>query len=145
MQKACEDGLVSEEKITEAAARLFTTRYLLGLFDETEFDQLSYLEVESGEHLALAEKAAAESFVLLKNNGILPLKKEKLHTIGIIGPNADSRKALIGNYHGTASRYVTVQEGLRIISEIPCVFSPRWAVYLQRPGRRSGFCGRSPF
>ena len=62
---------------------------------------------------ALAEKAAAESFVLLKNNGILPLKKEKLHTIGIIGPNADSRKALIGNYHGTASRYVTVQEGLQ--------------------------------
>ena len=128
VQKACEDGLVSEEKITEAAARLFTTRYLLGLFDETEFDQLSYLEVESGEHLALAEKAAAESFVLLKNNGILPLKKEKLHTIGIIGPNADSRKALIGNYHGTASRYVTVQEGLqdylgdsvRVLTSVGC-------------------------
>ena len=128
VQKACEDGLVSEEKITEAAARLFTTRYLLGLFDETEFDQLSYLEVESGEHLALAEKAAAESFVLLKNNGILPLEKEKLHTIGIIGPNADSRKALIGNYHGTASRYVTVQEGLqdylgdsvRVLTSVGC-------------------------
>lgn len=128
MQKACEDGLVSEEKITEAAVRLFTTRYLLGLFDETEFDQLSYLEVESKEHLALAEKAAAESFVLLKNNGILPLEKEKLHTIGIIGPNADSRKALIGNYHGTASRYVTVQEGLqdylgdsvRVLTSVGC-------------------------
>ena len=128
VQKACEDGLVSGEKITEAAVRLFTTRYLLGLFDETEFDQLSYLEVESKEHLALAEKAAAESFVLLKNNGILPLEKEKLHTIGIIGPNADSRKALIGNYHGTASRYVTVQEGLqdylgdsvRVLTSVGC-------------------------
>ncbi|MFQ9396040.1 MAG: glycoside hydrolase family 3 C-terminal domain-containing protein [Lachnospiraceae bacterium] len=84
--------------------------------------------MESKEHLALAEKAAAESFVLLKNNGILPLEKEKLHTIGIIGPNADSRKALIGNYHGTASRYVTVQEGLqdylgdsvRVLTSVGC-------------------------
>jgi beta-glucosidase len=128
VQKACEDGLVSEETITESAVRLFTARYLLGLFDETEFDRLSYLEVESREHLALAEKAAAESFVLLKNNGIIPLEKEKLHTIGIIGPNADSRKALIGNYHGTASRYVTVQEGLqdylgdsvRVLTSVGC-------------------------
>ncbi len=50
---------------------------------------------------------------LPKNNGILPLDKEKLKTIGIIGPNADSRQALIGNYHGTASRYITIQEGIQ--------------------------------
>ena len=131
VQKACEDGLVSEETITESAVRLFTTRYLLGLFDETPYDRISYLEVESEEHLALTEKAAAESFVLLKNNGVLPLKKEKLHTLGVIGPNADSRKALIGNYHGTASRYVTVQEGLqdylgdsvRILTSVGCDLS----------------------
>ena len=91
----------------------FTTRYLLGLFDGSEYDHISYLEVESPRHLDAAEKAAEKSFVLLKNNGLLPLDKEKLKTIGIIGPNADSRQALIGNYHGTASRYITIQEGIQ--------------------------------
>lgn len=100
IMKAYEKGLVTEETITRAAVRLFTTRYLLGLFDGSEYDNISYLEVESPRHLDAAEKAAEKSFVLLKNNGILPLDKEKLKTIGIIGPNADSRQALIGNYHG---------------------------------------------
>ncbi len=111
--KAYEEGLVSEEAITEAAVRLFTTRYLLGLFDETDFDRITYDRVECKEHLALAERAAAESFVLLKNDGLLPLRKEKLRTIGVIGPNADSRLSLIGNYHGTATEYVTILEGIR--------------------------------
>lgn len=106
-------GMVTEETITESAIRLFTTRFLLGLFDGSEYDDIPYTEVESKEHLALAQKAAEESIVLLKNNGILPLAKEKLNTVGIIGPNADSRAALVGNYHGTASRYVTIQEGIQ--------------------------------
>lgn len=110
---AVQDGLVSEETITEAAVRLFTTRYLLGLFDGSEYDAIPYTEVESPAHLALAEKAAQESFVLLKNNGILPLEKSKIKTIGVIGPNANSRAALVGNYHGTASRYITILEGLQ--------------------------------
>ncbi|MDO5808297.1 MAG: glycoside hydrolase family 3 C-terminal domain-containing protein [Lachnospiraceae bacterium] len=110
---AVQDGLVSEETVTEAAIRLFTTRYLLGLFDGSEYDTIPYTEVESPAHLALAEKAAEESFVLLKNNGLLPLDRSKIRTIGVIGPNANSRAALVGNYHGTASRYVTVLEGLQ--------------------------------
>lgn len=110
---AVQDGLVSEKTITEAAVRLFTTRCLLGLFDGSEYDAIPYTEVESPAHLALAEKAAQESFVLLKNNGILPLEKSKIKTIGVIGPNANSRAALVGNYHGTASRYVTILEGLQ--------------------------------
>ena len=126
--KAVQEGMVTEETITESAVRLYTTRFLLGLFDGSEYDQISYYEIESREHLALSQKAAEESFVLLKNNGILPLQKEKLHTIGIIGPNADSRAALAGNYHGTASRYVTIQEGIqdyvgtdvRVLTSVGC-------------------------
>lgn len=115
---ACKEGLVSEETITEACTRLYTARYLLGLFEGSEFDTISYQVVECREHLALAKKAAEESFVLLKNDGILPLHKNKLHTVGIIGPNANSRASLDGNYHGTASDYVTVQEGiLRYLGE----------------------------
>lgn len=125
---AYQAGLVSEETITEAAVRLYTTRYLLGLFDGSEYDDIPYETVECKKHLALSERAAAESFVLLKNNGILPLEKEKIKTLGIIGPNADSRASLIGNYHGTASEYVTVQEGVirylgdevRVLTSIGC-------------------------
>ena len=108
MVKAYQDGLVTEEEITLAAERLFTTRFLLGLFDETEYDQIGYDKIECKEHLALADRATAEGVVLLKNNGILPLKKEQLKTIGVVGPNANSRAALVGNYHGTSSRYITV-------------------------------------
>ncbi len=111
--KAYEQGLVTEEDITRSAERLFTTRFLLGLFDKTDYDDIGLEKVECKEHLALAERAAAESVVLLKNDGILPLKKDKLKSVGVIGPNANSRAALIGNYHGTASRYITVLEGIQ--------------------------------
>ncbi len=111
--KACQEGLVTQDEISLAAERLFTTRFLLGLFDETPYDNTGFDRIECKEHLELAEQAAAEGMVLLKNNGLLPLKKEELKAIGVIGPNADSRKALMGNYHGTASRYITVLEGIQ--------------------------------
>ena len=58
-------------------------------------------------------QVAQQCMVLLKNQDhTLPLDPKKLHTVGVIGPNADSRRALIGNYMGTASRYITVLEGI---------------------------------
>ena len=113
MMKAYQDGLVTEEEITQAAERLFTTRFLLGLFDETEYDKTGFDKIECREHLKLADRAAAEGIVLLKNNGVLPLNKENLKAVGVIGPNANSRAALIGNYHGTSSRYITILEGIQ--------------------------------
>lgn len=110
--EAWHHGLVTEETITQACERLFTTRFLLGLFDETEYDDIPYSVVECPEHLHLAEKVAAEGMVLLKNNGILPLRKKDVGTIGVIGPNANSRAALVGNYHGTAAEYITVTDGI---------------------------------
>ncbi len=107
-------GMVTEEAISEAAVRLFTTRFMLGLFDGSEYDNIPYTKVECEEHLRMAHRVALESIVLLKNeNNILPIKKDKIRSIGVIGPNADSRAALIGNYHGTSSEYVTVLEGIR--------------------------------
>lgn len=110
---AYEQGLVTEEAITEAAVRLYTTRYLLGLFDKTQYDSIPYEVVECEEHMALADKITKESIVMLKNDGILPLDVNKIKTIGVIGPNANSRRALMGNYHGTSSEYVTVSEGIQ--------------------------------
>ena len=116
--KAYEDGLITEADLTLAAERVFTTRYMLGLFDEegTEYDNLDMSVVECKEHLELAKKVATQGCVLLKNNGVLPLDKSKVKTIGVVGPNADSRVALIGNYYGTASRYITVLEGIQRIA-----------------------------
>ena len=113
MMSAYQQGLVTEDDLTLAAERLFTTRFLLGMFDETEYDKIGYDKIECKEHLALADKATAEGVVLLKNNGLLPLKKEAIKSIGVIGPNANSRVALVGNYHGTSSRYITVLEGIQ--------------------------------
>lgn len=113
VMNAVEQGMLDEKYITESAIRLFTTRYLLGMFTETEYDRIPYTVVECREHLALEDRAARESFVLLKNNGILPLDKNKLHDVAVVGPNADSRIALKGNYHGDASRYTTVLEGIQ--------------------------------
>ncbi len=113
LMKAYNKGLVTEETIRQAAIRLFTTRFLLGMFDATEYDGLNYLDVETKEHIAVAKRASDESIVLLKNDGILPLDKDKNQVIAVIGPNADSRRPLIGNYYGTSSEYITAIEGIR--------------------------------
>ena len=110
---AVEDGLITEEDITVAAERLLTSRFLMGLFDGSEYDDIPYEAVECREHLEEALNMARKGSVLLKNDGVLPLDKSKLKTIGVVGPNADSRAALIGNYHGTSSRYITVLEGIQ--------------------------------
>ena len=113
LMKAYNKGLVTEEAIREAAVRLFTTRYLLGLFDKTEYDDLTYLDVETKDSLALAKRASDEAVVMLKNDGILPLNKDEAKVIAVIGPNADARRPLMGNYYGTSSEYVTAIEGIR--------------------------------
>ncbi len=115
--QSVEMGLITEETITQACERLFTARMKLGMFDEAEkvpFNTISYEKVDCKEHQALNLEISKKSLVLLKNeNNFLPLSKDSFKTVGIIGPNANSRKALVGNYEGTASRYVTILEGIQ--------------------------------
>ena len=112
--QALKRGLITAAQIRTACVRALTTRLLLGCLEEevTPWDDLPYTVVDCRKHQQLNERAAARSMVLLKNNGLLPLHKETLKTIGVIGPNADSRAALHGNYHGTPGQYITVLEGL---------------------------------
>lgn len=114
---AVQDGRVDEERLNEALINLFTTRMKLGVMEEKEenpFDKIPYTVVDSKEMKDLNLKAAEKSVVLLKNkDGILPLNKNNTKTIGVIGPNANNRRALVGNYEGTASRYITVLEGIQ--------------------------------
>ena len=110
---ALKKGLITEEQITRSCVRLYTTRFLLGLFDGSEYDSIPYEVVECEGHRKLAVTAAEKGIVLLKNDGILPLDKSRIKTIGVIGPNANSRRVLSGNYHGTSSHYVTVLDGIQ--------------------------------
>ncbi len=112
--QAYQDGLVTEEQITQAAVHVMTTRMKLGLFDsDCDYDSIPYSENDSDAHAKLARKTAQESIVLLKNDGILPVNLDQIQTVAVIGPNANSIPALEGNYNGTSSRYVTFLEGIR--------------------------------
>lgn len=117
LTEAVERGLVSEERLDEAVEHLMVTRLKLGVFDDREevpYSGITYEDNDTREHRELNFKAARKSFVLLKNQGsLLPLDKSKLKTVGIIGPNSNNRKALVGNYEGTASRYYTISEGIQ--------------------------------
>ncbi len=117
LKQAVNEGLVSEERLDEALLHLFTARMKLGVFDEkgdNPYDKITYDVVDSKEMRALNLKASERCMVLLKNaDNLLPLDKNKIKTIGIVGPNADNRQALVGNYEGTASRYKTIVEGIQ--------------------------------
>ena len=114
LMSAYEQGLVSEADITTAAEHLFTSRYMLGIMGEgSEYDAIPYEKVECQEHLDLPKTAAHKSCVLLKNDGLLPLDLDKVSSVGVIGPNADNRESLLGNYYGTASRNITALTGIQ--------------------------------
>ena len=105
-------GMISEETITASVEKLFEARFRLGMFDKDgPYDQLTDEAVESPEHLALSRKMAQESVVLLKNNGILPLDPKA--NVAVIGPNADDKSVLLGNYNGTPSQYTTLLRGIQ--------------------------------
>lgn len=116
--EALQEGLITEKEITTACERLFTTRFMLGMFaDDCEYDRIPVTDTDTDEHASLAREAAEKCMVLLENDGILPLDPDQVRTIAVIGPNADSIPALEGNYNGTSSRYVTFLEGLRRYAE----------------------------
>jgi beta-glucosidase len=112
---AVRHGLVSEAELDQAVRRLFIARLKLGLFDPPEkvpYFKITAAENDTPAHRALSLEAAKASMVLLKNDGLLPLKAAPAR-IAVIGPNADSLDALVGNYNGTPSKPVTVLAGLR--------------------------------
>ncbi|SFS06887.1 beta-glucosidase [Granulicella pectinivorans] len=101
---AVKRGDVTEAEIDTSVRRLFTARYRLGMFDpaaSVPWSSLPMSVVENEEHRALAAQAADKSMVLLKNDGVLPLKPG-VRTIAVVGPNAASLAALEGNYNAIA-------------------------------------------
>lgn len=114
LHEAINQGLVTEEEITDAVVELYTTRVRLGMFaSDNPYDQIPFEANDRDEHHALSLVAARKSIVLLKNDQLLPLNKQALRSVAVVGPNADSLEALRGNYFGTASRYTTFLRGIQ--------------------------------
>jgi len=113
--EAVTKGLISEKEIDAAVRNLMKIRFQLGMFDPPEmvkYAQIPYSENDSGPHHQLSLQASRESLVLLKNDGVLPLKKE-VKTIAVIGPNANDDDVLLGNYNGQPSVSVNALQGIQ--------------------------------
>jgi beta-glucosidase len=114
--EAVKQGLVSEREVDVSLARLLTARFKLGMFDDpagVRWSTIPLTVVDQPAHRELARRAARESIVLLKNQGhLLPLRKD-IGTLAVIGPNADQRRMLLGNYEGNPRDAVTPLRGIR--------------------------------
>ena len=114
-REAWQRGLISMGDIDGALVRLFAARYrngdLAGLSQRAP-DNTPVTAIDTPAHRDLALQAATKSLVLLKNDGVLPLKAGV--KVAVIGPLADATRVLRGNYSSTQSAPpVSVVEGLR--------------------------------
>lgn len=114
--EAIKQKLLTEEEVNASLVKLLSTQFKLGFFDPKSKDPYSkYMEdsIHNAHHIALTRKVAQQSMVLLKNEkSLLPLKKDGYPSIMILGPNATSYDALIGNYHGVSDKAVNFVEGI---------------------------------
>lgn len=116
LSKALKEGLVTEADIDRSLSRLLTLRFKLGEFDSADrvpFRKIPPSVNASEAHDQMALRAARESLVLLKNDGTLPWKSANLRKVAILGPTADSKAALLGNYYGIPKKSITLAEGLQ--------------------------------
>jgi beta-glucosidase len=113
--EAVQQGYLSVSAIDTALVRLFTARIRLGMFDPPSmvpYTKIDPSQLNSAAHRELARRLAEESMVLLKNDGVLPLKSS-VRRIAIVGPLASQTAVLLGNYSGTPTHTVTVLEGMK--------------------------------
>jgi beta-glucosidase len=142
LAKACQTGLITEEEINQAVAYALKARFRLGLFDPVDrgpYASIGPDQNDSLEHEAVALKVAEESVVLLKNDGILPLKRNHIKRIAVIGMNANSVPVLVGNYNGTPTRPVTILDGIKKVAgpNIAVDYQPGCPLALPASGRNA--------
>lgn len=112
---AINKNLLTEADINKALIPTLYTGMKLGFYDDNKanpYKKFGDDSLHNAYHVALARKVAQQSMVLLKNNGVLPLKLERYPAILVAGVNAQSQDALLGNYHGMSDNMVTFAEGI---------------------------------
>jgi beta-glucosidase len=115
--EAVEQGEISLEIIDQSVTRHLLKKFELGLFDNPFVNEETVMNVfDTPEQRELAFEIATKSMVLLKNDGVLPIKPEKLR-IGVIGPNADSSRCMEGDYSYTATT-----ELLKVVPAVDAAF-----------------------
>lgn len=116
VMNAINQQLLTTQEVDSALAAILRTEIKLGFFDDKKSSAYASYGTDSianEYHRSLARKMAQQSMVLLKNsNNILPLDKSNYPAIMIVGPNAASLDALIGNYHGVSNKTVNFVEGI---------------------------------
>lgn len=113
LHTALREGLVAMDDIDQAVRRLLRARFRLGMFDDpaaVPFSDIPMSVVASPQHIAISQEAAEKSLVLLKNDGVLPLRDGT--KVAVIGPNATNFEVLVGNYYGYPSQPVLPLEGI---------------------------------
>jgi len=117
LPEAVEKSLITEEDINTRLLRVLIGRFELGEMDSDSlvpWTKIPISIVNNEEHRKFALDMALESMTLLQNkNNILPLKKS-IEKIAVIGPNADDKPMLWGNYNGTPVRTITILEGITL-------------------------------
>lgn len=115
--KAVREGIITERQVDVSLKRLFSIRFRLGLFDPLDkvpYSNIPISVLECARHQELAKRMAQESIVLLKNRKrLLPLSKDKFKKIVVMGPNANNKDALLGNYNGVPTRILTPLQAIR--------------------------------
>ena len=115
--KAVREGIITERQVDVSLKRLFSIRFRLGLFDPLDkvpYSNIPISVLECARHQELAKRMAQESIVLLKNRKrLLPLSKDKFKKIVVMGPNANNKDALLGNYNGVPTRMLTPLQAIR--------------------------------
>jgi len=125
LKKAIEDGSIKIEVIDAAVRRVLELKFRLGLFENPYVDaEVANSKFQTPEQRQLAYQAAAESVVLLKNDGVLPISKDDVKSIAVIGPVADDKRLLQGDYHYPAHLESLFEsqsdtESLGLLSEEP--------------------------
>jgi beta-glucosidase len=112
LPKALADGRIQQADIDRAVADMLRLKFLAGLFEQPYADA-KYAEKITGnaEARALALEAARKSVVLLKNDGVLPLRADALKTLAVIGPNA--ARVDLGGYSNIPKHVVTLLDGIK--------------------------------
>lgn len=107
------EGKVAAATIDRAVARNLRAKFLLGLFENPYVDPERAVKVTNSQiHRDLAVEAARRSIILLKNeNNLLPLDRNKLKSIAVIGPNAD--RVHLGGYSDNPGRGISVLQGIK--------------------------------